>query len=647
MFIEKIERNVNMALQYNLDFLYVALIVSLLIFGHFKSQPSPGNVNDRIFAGFFAIGITDILFDIITTQLIMHQSPSLRWPTMICLTIFYLMQVAVPSAFLCYVLSLKQDNRLKVRHLLMRVALPAGAMTVLVLINFFTGIIFTIDPQGFYVSGPLFYLLYGYAIVCCVVGAVWSLINIKSLSIRRFIVVWEFILICAVCVLIQAFHHEILTTGLGICLGLTALYLYVNDPSTRIDRLTGAWDKQSLNQWLQEQMNYGRRLHLIAVELYSLKSINRLYGDRLGDRVLTEVAKRLRRTSGSYLFRLGSGRFFLIVSDLKEYHHLCLNLQNMFQQKIVIGEEKISCPAILCGIPDAQQLKDPGDLLAYERHLYKSTSADGKTVFRADDEEARQAFRYEKEVERYLNTAIENDLFQLYFQPVWSLEAKQYVSLEALSRLHHPDLGMIPPDIFIDIAERNGQMAHISQLQLARLCRFVHEHRDALSTLSNIKFNLSPLELTQEGHAKRLIEIVHQHGIDPNFIQFEITETAASSSCDALINNITAFSDAGIRLCLDDFGSGYANLNTVLKMPFCVIKLDRSLLFGICSDPQVATFYKNIVDVLQKLDYLVVSEGVKNQDELELIESWGVQLVQGFYFSPPLPPKEVLNKIQS
>ena len=635
-----------MALQYNLDFLYIALAVSLLIFGHFKSQPSPGSVNDRIFSLFFGVGITDILFDIITTQMIMNQSPALRWPMMICLTIFYLMQVAVPSAFLCYILSLKQDNRLRVRHLLMRMALPVGLMAVLVLINFFTGIIFTIDVHGFYVQGPLFNLLYGYAIVCSVVGAVWSLFHIKHLSIRRFVVVWEFILICAVCVLIQAFHHEILTTGLGICLGLTTLYLFINDPSNRIDRLTGAWDKQSLNQWLQEQMNYERRLHLIAVELYQLKSINRLYGDRLGDRVLTEVAKRLRRAAGSYLFRLGSGRFFLIVTDLKEYNRLSQSLLEMFRNKITVGSETISCPAILCGIPDAQMLKDPSDLLAYERHLYKSAAADGQTVFFADNEQSRQTFRYEKEVERYLNIAMEQDLFQLYFQPVWSLESDRYVSLEALSRLKHPELGMIPPDIFIGIAERNGLMARISQLQLARLCRFVKDHQEALKGISNIKFNLSPLELAQEGHGERLVEIIRQHNIDPSFIQFEITETAASSSCGAMISNISTFHDAGIRLCLDDFGSGYANLDIILKMPFSVIKLDRSLLSGVCEDEQIATFYKNIVGVLQNLNYLVVSEGVKNRQELELVESWGVRLVQGFHFSPPLPSDEVLAVIQ-
>lgn len=634
-----------MPLQYNSDFLYVALIFSLLIFCHFKSQPSAGSVNDRIFSSFFALGIIDILFDIITTKLIMLMIPSLRWVTLGCLTIFYLMQVAVPSAFLCYVFSLQDDNRLRIRHIIQRVALPVGIMIALIIINIFTGIIFTIDAQARYIEGPLFYLLYCYAIVCCIVAAIWSLVKIKSLSVRRFIVVWEFILVCAVCVMIQAIWHEILTTGLGICLGLTALYLFINDPSNRIDRLTGAWDKQSLNQWLQDQMNYGRRLHLIAVELYHLKNINRRYGDQQGDRVLTDVAKRLRRLSGTYLFRLGSGRFFLVVNDHNDYTILCEKLMKMFQENFVVGGDSIACPAILCGIPDAQMLKDPSDLLAYERHLCKRATPEGKTVFIADDDQIRQTFRYEQEVERYLHTAIAEDLFELYFQPVWSMEQNRYVSLEALSRLYHPKLGMVPPDVFIDIAERNGLTIHISKLQLTRLCRFVQEHQKNLVGINNVKFNLSPVELTEAGHCEELVKIIRQHNISTDFIHFEITETAATSSCESLIANIETLQKAGVRLCLDDFGDGYANLNTVLKMPFSVIKLDRSLLSGICEDPQIATFYMNIVKVLQKLDYMVVAEGVKNKGELDLIEEWGVRLVQGFYFSRPLPPREILEVI--
>jgi GGDEF domain-containing protein len=256
-----------------------------------------------------------------------------------------------------------------------------GVLTLLILVNLFTGIIFAINEQGLYVEGPLFNLLYGYALICCIVGALWSLIQIKSLSFRRMIVVWEFILICAVSVLIQAIHHEILTTGFGICLGLTALYLYVNDPSNRIDRLTGAWDKQSLNLWLQEQMNYGRRLHLIAVELYQLKKINLLHGDPLGDQILTEVAKQMRRLAGGYLFRLGSGRFFLVVTDINAYHDFSQKLTDLFNEGFTVGKETIPCPAILCGIPDAQALRSPEDLLAYERHLCGKAVADGKTVF--------------------------------------------------------------------------------------------------------------------------------------------------------------------------------------------------------------------------------------------------------------------------
>ena len=131
-----------MPLQYNLDFLYVALLFSLLIFCHFKSQPSPGSVNDRIFSFFFAIGIIDILFDIITTQLIMLHDPALRWVTIGCLTVFYWLQVAVPSSFLCYIFSLRQNNNLRLRHIVARVIVPVSLLTLMIFINVFTGIIF-------------------------------------------------------------------------------------------------------------------------------------------------------------------------------------------------------------------------------------------------------------------------------------------------------------------------------------------------------------------------------------------------------------------------------------------------------------------------------------------------------------------------
>ena len=126
------------------------------------------------------------------------------------------------------------------------------------------------------------------------------------------------------------------------------------------------------------------------------------------------------------------------------------------------------------------------------------------------------------------------------------------------------------------------------------------------------------------------------------YFQFEITETVATEYSESFSKAIEEFTKAGIGLCLDDFGSGYANLNTVMRLPFSVIKVDRSLLFDICRDEKRAIFYESVVETFHKMNYHIVSEGVETQEEMEQISSWGVDMIQGYYFSRPLPEKELL-----
>lgn len=155
--------------------------------------------------------------------------------------------------------------------------------------------------------------------------------------------------------------------------------------------------------------------------------------------------------------------------------------------------------------------------------------------------------------------------------------------------------------------------------------------------------NLSPLDLIQPNSSSRLIRLMDEYGVKHSFIQFEITETVATEYNSALNKAVDDFADSGIGLCLDDFGSGYANLNTVMQLPFSAIKLDRSLLNKICEDPRSANFYHSIVSSFQNMGFHVISEGVETEAEVKLLSDYGVDMIQGFYFSKPLPPEKLLD----
>ena len=292
---------------------------------------------------------------------------------------------------------------------------------------------------------------------------------------------------------------------------------------------------------------------------------------------------------------------------------------------------------------NAEKLEKEDSILSYIEYMISLIQNRQDTVLIQSDSKILEGFRYEQEVEHFLQKAVKEDLFEVYYQPVYSIKNQDFITLEALSRLKHPVLGMIPPDVFIGIAERQGLIAQIGLLQFRRVCRFIKENEYMMKQIKNVKFNLSPSELLKPGHSQLLIDIVKEYELSPKYFQFEITETVATEYSESFCKAVEDFTNAGIGLCLDDFGSGYANLNAVLRLPFDVVKMDRSLLTGITCDEQAAVFYHSIVTVMQNMGYTIVAEGAETEEEVSLLREWGVDMVQGYYFSRPLPEAELLR----
>lgn len=337
-----------------------------------------------------------------------------------------------------------------------------------------------------------------------------------------------------------------------------------------------------------------------------------------------------------------------LTGSLEEYEYYLTQLKRMFDgnSKLNVNNKIITMPVVISGIMNAQKLGDSGLILEYAEYLEALSAKNGLTEVIQDDYQTMNGFLYNKRVEQYLHKAITEDLFEIYYQPVYSTRKKCFITLEALSRLQHPELGWIAPDVFIQIAEKNHMIEQITDLQFSRVCRFLGENRYLMRYLLNVKVNLSSLDLMRNDCSRHFIRIMDAYKIPHNWIQFEITETVATEYNAGLRRVAEEFTAAGIGFCLDDFGSGYANLNTVMRLPFSVIKVDRSLLFDICRDEKRAIFYESVVETFHKMNYHIVSEGVETQEEMEQISSWGVEMIQGYYFSKPLPEKELLELLK-
>ena len=631
-------------MMYNADFLIAAVVILLLVLRNFLDQKRAEDLNSRVFLFFAVIGILDVIAELVSNYYITSGDGDFGLAAVVTTTIFYLFQALLPYTLLCYIMTLHDNKLISVKKMLL-----AGLATILlasiVLTNPFTEKLFYFDVSAGYVEGPWYRLMYYSALFHLAVILILVISWRKEFGPRKTKVILDILILCGCGVVIQLLHYPLLMTGFGMSLGILALFLTINNPNANRDSLTGVYNHLYLTRRSDELIAAGKSFHIITIYLYQLKHINKVAGVEGGDYILQLTAKKLEELCGSRVFRITGKRFLVLTMSLQEYEYYITQIKKMFETDMQLDADssKPATPVILSGIVHGQKLGTSGLMLEYAEYLESLSMQNGMIEVIQDDQQTMDGFLYNKKVEQYLHTAIAQDLFEVYYQPVYSTEKNDFVTLEALSRLHHPELGWIAPDVFIQIAEKNHMIEQITDLQFKRICMFINEHRDLMKKLFNIKVNLSSLDLMRSDCSSHFIRMMDDMDIQHDWIQFEITETVATEYNAGLGMVIDGFMAAGVRLCLDDFGSGYANLNTVMRLPFSAIKIDRTLLFDICNDKKRAMFYQSIIETFHRMGYSIVSEGVETEEEMSLLSSWGVDMIQGYYFSRPLPVDELLK----
>ena len=631
-------------MMYNADFLIAAVVILLLVLRNFLDQKRAEDLNSRIFLFFAVIGILDVIAELVSNYYITSGDGDFGLAAVVTTTIFYLFQALLPYALLCYIMTLHDNKLISVKKMLL-VGLATILLASIVLTNPFTEKLFYFDVSAGYVEGPWYRLMYYSALFHLAVILILVISWRKEFGSQKTKVILDILILCGCGVVIQLLHYPLLMTGFGMSLGILALFLTINNPNANRDSLTGVYNHLYLTRRSDELIAAGKSFHIITIYLYQLKHINKVAGVEGGDHILQLTAKKLEELCGSRVFRITGKRFLVLTMSLQEYEYYITQIKKMFETDMQLDADssKPATPVILSGIVHGQKLGTSGLMLEYAEYLESLSMQNGVIEVIQDDQQTMDGFLYNKKVEQYLHTAIAQDLFEVYYQPVYSTEKNDFVTLEALSRLHHPELGWIAPDVFIQIAEKNHMIEQITDLQFKRVCMFINEHRDLMKKLFNIKVNLSSLDLMRSDCSSHFIRMMDDMDIHHDWIQFEITETVATEYNAGLGMVIDGFMAAGVRLCLDDFGSGYANLNTVMRLPFSAIKIDRTLLFDICNDKKRAMFYQSIVETFHRMGYSIVSEGVETEEEMSLLSSWGVDMIQGYYFSRPLPVDELLK----
>jgi len=388
-----------------------------------------------------------------------------------------------------------------------------------------------------------------------------------------------------------------------------------------------------------------RKFAVGVMDLDRFKPVNDTYGHKLGDQLLMDVGLRLKSLEFADIevCRLGGDEFgILFLGDPEKAAATGQAICDRISEPYRIGELQLTVGAS-CGIalyPEAGNtahvLFDRSDYALYNS---KTTSRGKATVYSAEHE-AR--IRSERAVENAMQSADLDQEFQVYFQPVVSLPERLIVGFEALARWNSPVLGCVPPDTFIGIAERTGQ---INRLTLSLFETAVRQIKMLPGDLC-LSFNLSAQDITSVETVDALLEIVSRHDLNPKLITFEITETSVIDSYEAAETCMQTLRSAGVTLALDDFGTGYSSLGYLHRLPIDCVKVDRSFVAGI-HDPVASGVITSIINLCRSMEMLCVVEGVEDRNQLELLKALRCNLVQGYHFAPPLPFDEVINSVRA
>lgn len=374
------------------------------------------------------------------------------------------------------------------------------------------------------------------------------------------------------------------------------------------------------------------------------KALNVVYGHDKANNVLLRIANHMKEQDWIYeSCRCDNDNFAMMIKDMPE-EEIREKLSQFFNDLMRLPEDKHYKIYFRCGVVPMRHSLLLGEIVAdagkQAQNLgYKSFETE--ILFFTD--QMHDELFWSSKFKTYLDIAIEKDEFLVYFQPKYALNTEQIVGAEALIRWKFHGRELLPPAKFIPLFEQSGLIKKLDTIVLDKVCKAILKWQKEGLKLFPISINLSRKRLGDPNLVSSLTKIVDSYGINHSLIEFELTETASYEDLENLTKVIKSLKQNGFKISIDDFGTGYSNLSLLTTIPVDTIKIDKSLVDGIGSPSETekdTTLLKNIICMSKELHFTCLTEGAETKTQIEKLRNFGCEIVQGYYYSKPLPQEE-------
>lgn len=404
-----------------------------------------------------------------------------------------------------------------------------------------------------------------------------------------------------------------------------------------LDPLTGIYNRATFYakaaSFLQE--NQDQEYDIVSLDIQSFKVINDLFHVETGNLILKTAAAYFRTMVGSegMCGRMEADRF--VVCMPRDVLNIELFMQGL--DKAMNSLHVYHNIMFYAGIFSVEDIYLPVDQMIERAHIALNT-VKGKYTQRYAiyNKSMMDAIAEEQMILREMDVALRNEQFCIYMQPVYSFKEGKIVSAEVLARWKHPKRGMISPSRFVPVFERNGFVVKLDRFVWEKACEFLHEQKEKYGRKLTLSVNVSRINFYNPRLVNIILDLLKKYELEPEMLRLEITETAYSDNPHQLLETMRQFQSNGIKIMMDDFGSGYSSLNMLKNVPADILKIDMNFVHDVEHSSRAGAIMKNIVRMAKDIDMDIVVEGVETKAQVDFLAGIGCDRFQGYYFSRPI-----------
>lgn len=401
----------------------------------------------------------------------------------------------------------------------------------------------------------------------------------------------------------------------------------------------------SLDVELERAARQDSKLAILVLDIDKFESINNTLGHTAGDKLLKSLADKIRiLVDHSHMVsHIGEDRFAVLFKNFEnknEVIKLANEIRNIVKQPWIVDEHNFYITACIGMAFYPEDGENSKSLFKNAFSAMQKAKKRGRDNYDMYEPSINARLLEQLNLDSSMHHALDNDEFSLHYQPQINAVSKELVGCEALIRWNHPELGMISPFNFIPVAEANGLIITIGRWVLYTACKQNKQWQDMGRKPIYISVNLSAVQLIQEGFVDMVSEVLAETALSPEYLELEITESVAVKNPEYITSILQRLKNMGIRIALDDFGTGYSSLNYLKNFAITTLKIDRCFIMDINDNPTNAAIVSTILAMGHNLKLSVTAEGVETKEQYEALRDKGCDVIQGYYFSKPLPKNE-------